>query len=99
MTQRVLELATITLAKGKTESELFKASETFQREFLDLQDGFLCCDMVRRGDGTLTDVILWKSRPKAEAVGVYFAHMKIDPEKMDECVEQCAVLRSFGKTG
>jgi hypothetical protein len=109
MTQHVLELATITLAEGKTEAELLDASEAFQKEFLNHQDGFLRRDMVRRADGTFTDVILWESRAKAdavferaqhsEAVGVYFAHMKIDPEKMDEGVEHCAVLRSFGKTG
>ncbi|MEY1554347.1 hypothetical protein AB3Y40_01815 [Yoonia sp. R2331] len=105
MTQTILELATITLADGKSEAELLRASEAFQSEFLDHQDGFLRRDMVRRADGTFTDIILWESRAKADAVferamqseaaGGYFAHMKIDPEKMDEGVEHCAVLRSF----
>jgi len=107
MTDQIIELATITLAEGKTEDELLIASDNFQRDFLDQQSGFLRRDMVRGNDGSYTDIILWESRAhadavfkqamKSEAAGTYFSHMKMDEEKADEAVEHCALLRSFAK--
>ena len=103
----VLELADISLAEGITEEQLLSASETFQRDFLDHQNGFIRRDMVRRGDGSYTDVILWESRAKADAVferaqksdvaGAYFACMKFDPDEAGTGVEHCPVVRSFVK--
>lgn len=107
MTEQILELAEIKLARGSSEEDLLSASTVFQTEFLDNQDGFIRRDMVRKGDGTYLDVILWQSRAHAdavfarahasEAVGRYFSHMEIDPDSMDEAVEHCALLRSFAK--
>lgn len=105
MSDQVLELAAIKLAPGSTEENLLSASDVFQREFLNGQDGFIRRDMVRKGDGTYLDVILWQSRAHAdavferaqssEAVGQYFGHMLIDPENMEAGVEHCALLKSF----
>ena len=105
MAQQVLELATIKLAPGSTEADLLAASEVFQRQFLDGQDGFVHRDMVRKGDGTYLDVILWRSRTHAdavfenaqssEAVGQYFSHMQFDPDNMEDGVEHCVLLKSF----
>lgn len=107
MSDQVLELASITLASGKTEEELLAASDAFQRDFLDHQDGFLRRDMARRSDGSYVDVILWESRAHADAVferaqlsepaAAYFGCMKFDPENMEEGVEHCALMNSFRK--
>lgn len=109
MTDDVLELANFTLADGATEAQLLSASDAFQRDFLGQQNGFIRRDMIRRSDGTYTDVILWQSRADADAVfgraqnaeaaSAYFACMKIDPEAMDTGVEICTILRSFAKAG
>lgn len=107
MTEQILEFAAIKLAPGSSEQDLLSASQVFQTEFLDNQDGFIRRDMVRKGDGTYLDVILWQSRAHAdavferaqssEAVGQYFGHMEIDPDNMDAGVEHCALLRSFAR--
>lgn len=105
MTDTVLEMANITLAPGKSEADLLAASEVFQRDFLNRQDGFLRRDMVRKADGEYLDVILWENRAKADAVfekaqsseaaGQYFAQMHFDPDAMDDAVQHYAVLGSF----
>lgn len=105
MTHSVLELASITLAEGSTEADLLAASTHFQTAFLDHQPGFLRRDLVRKGDGSFLDVVLWESRADAdavmeqaqgsEAVGQYFSHMVFDPEAMEEGVEHCTLLGSY----
>jgi len=107
MNDQVIELASIKLAKGHTETQLIEASNAFQDTFLNAQDGFIRRDFVRKGDGTYMDIIHWKSRAHADAVfekakasetaGRYFALMDFDPELMDEGVEHCALLASFTK--
>ena len=106
MTDQVLELATIKLAPHSTEADLLTASKTFQEEFLNNQDGFIRRDMVRKGDGTFLDVILWESRAQADAVferaqtseaaGAYFGHMLMDADDMEDGVEHCVLVGSFG---
>jgi len=105
MSDRIIELASIKLAEGKTEHELIKASEVFQEQFLSGQDGFVRRDLVRKEDGTYMDIILWESRThadaifekaqKSEAVGQYFSLMDFNPENMTEGVEHCGLLKSF----
>ena len=105
MIQKVIELAQIKLAEGKTEQDLLQASETFQTEFLNGQDGFLARDMVRRKDGSYLDVIRWESQAQADAVferaqeseaaGRYFSMMAFDPDNMDAGVEHCPLICSF----
>lgn len=108
MSKKVIELASIKLAKSKTEDELIGASEMFQDQFLNMQDGFIRRDFVRKGDGSYMDIILWQSRAHADAIfekakkskaaGQFFSLMDYDPEKMDEGVEHCALLNSFPGT-
>lgn len=105
MSDRIIELASIKLAKGKTEHELIMASEVFQEQFLNGQDGFVRRDLVRKEDGTFIDIILWESRAhadsifakaqKSDAVGQYFSLMDFNPENMGEGVEHCGLLMSF----
>ena len=104
MVQKIIELAQIRLAEGKTEQDLLEASEAFQSEFLNGQDGFLGRDMVRRKDGTYLDVIRWESQALADAVferaqesetaGQYFSMMAFDPDNMEEGVEHCSLICS-----
>ena len=107
MHEPVLELAAITLSSESTETELLSASQRFQKDFLEGQEGFIRRDMIRKADGSYLDVILWQSQAHADAVferaqsspaaGQYFAHMAFDPEHMDAGVEHCLVLHSFTK--
>ena len=99
MTNPIVELATIRLAKGRSEADLLAASQTFQSEFLDGQDGFIRRELVRRAEGDYVDIIHWQSRKHAdavmakiegsEAVARYFSLMDFDPEKMKEAVLHC----------
>ena len=105
MTDKIIELAQFTLADGKTEQELVLASATFQRDFLNGQDGFLSRDLVRRSDGTYLDIIHWESREKADAVfaraqaseaaGQYFSVMSFDAKSAESGVEHCSLVGSF----
>ncbi|NKB28024.1 MAG: hypothetical protein GKR99_10890 [Rhodobacteraceae bacterium] len=82
------------------------ASDAFQTEFLDAQDGFLSRNLVRRTDGTYLDIIHWESQEKADAVfalaqkpeaaGQYFMVMRFDAESDDAGVEHCPIVSSFG---
>ena len=106
MTHGIIELAQIKLANGKTEQDLVAASNAFQQDFLNGQDGFLSRDLVRRPDGSFLDVVRWESREKADAVfaraqkseaaGQYFSVMTFDAESTDPGVEHCAIVGSFG---
>lgn len=107
MNNRIIELASIKLAEGSTETQLIEASKAFQNAFLNAQDGFIRRDFVRKPDGTYMDIIEWKSRVHADAVfekakasdaaGRYFALMDFDPEAMDDGIDHCALLVSFSK--
>lgn len=93
----------------KTEQDLALASEIFQRDFLNGQDGFLSRDLVRRPDGSFWDIILWENQKKANAVfaraqvsqaaKLYFAVMTFDAEANDPGVEHCTIVRSFNAAG
>ena len=105
MTNKIIELAQITLADGKTEKDLALASTAFQRDFLNGQDGFLSRDLVRRPDGTYLDIIHWESRAKADAVfaraqasevaGQYFSVMSFDAQSTGSGVEHCSLVGPF----
>jgi len=108
MTQRIIELAQIKLAEGKTEQDLETASDAFQENFLNGQDGFLSRHLVRRAEGAYLDIIHWESRKhadavfaqaqKSEAAGQYFSVMGFDTQSEDPGVEHCPILRSFSAT-
>ncbi len=105
MTLKIIELAEIKLAVGKTEQDLITASVAFQENFLNGQDGFLSRHLVRRAEGIYLDIIHWESREKADAVferaqkseaaGQYFSIMQFDAQSTDPGVEHCPILRSF----
>lgn len=109
MSEQILELATIKLAAEVSEADLLAASDQFQSEFLDQQDGFVRRDMVRTGKGAFLDVILWQTRAHADAVfaraqssevaGAYFSKMSFDGVDMDDAVAHYPVLRHFTKAG
>lgn len=105
MTQIIVELAQIKLADGKTEQDLTAASNVFQKNFLNGQDGFVSRNLVRRTDGTYLDIIHWENREKADAVFAraqtseaavqYFSVMSFDAESDEPGVEHCAIVSSF----
>jgi hypothetical protein len=57
----VTVLAPITLAQGKTETDLLAASKTFQQDFVAHEVGVLRRELVRKPDGTYLDIIQFRS--------------------------------------
>lgn len=104
MTAKIIEIATITLAPGKTETDLVQASNAFQT-FLSTQPGFIARRLVRKADGHFADVIEWKDKVSAEAImqvagnspecGAYFSIMKMDGMDPTEGVAHYSVLAEY----
>ncbi len=100
-------LATIKLAKGKTEAELLAASERFQNEFVVKQKGLIRREMVRKSDGEYIDIIQFASMADAELTmenektsetcHAFFAVMDMGDGSGDdmEGVEICQSLQTF----
>lgn len=61
-------LAPIKLAKGKSETDLIKASDKFQDEFVSKQPGFIRRELIRKGDGEYLDIIQFRSKEDAEKI-------------------------------
>lgn len=68
MPQPILEFAAFIKAAGLTDADLLAASETFEREFVTHQPGYLGRILVKKSDTEWADVVLWQSRTYAEAV-------------------------------
>lgn len=64
----IIEWAPIKLAAGKTEKDLLAASETFQRDFLSAQPGFLRRELVRKSARDYVDIVHWRSEADAKAI-------------------------------
>ncbi len=90
MSTPVTCLAPIILASGKTEADLLKASEVFQKEFVDLQPGVLRRELVKTGEGKYMDIVKFRSPEDAADVmekeknspvcHAFFAVMNLDQE-------------------
>jgi hypothetical protein len=64
----ILEIAAFTKAPGLTDAQLRAASETFERDFVARQPGYLGRILVKKSETEWADVALWQSRAHAEAV-------------------------------
>lgn len=63
-----LVLATATLRDGVTEEAMLAASERFEREFVRQHDGILDRILVTDGNGTYTDVVVFRDQQAIEEV-------------------------------
>lgn len=105
MNNRIIELAAIRLAPGRTEEELVAASDRFQEQFLALQPGFLRRELARLDEHRFLDLVHWRSMADAEAVGgkiagssacqAYFAVMAFDPANPMEGVSHYQSLALY----
>ncbi len=68
MTQPVTVIAPIKLAGGKTEADLIEASDRFQQEFVDKQEGVLRRELLRKCEGEYIDVVQFRSQEDANIV-------------------------------
>ena len=101
----IVELATINLAEGKTETDLIEASDKFQKTFLDHQSGFIRRELVRNAKGGYIDIVHWRSQEDIDTlmkiiesspeIHQYFSVMKFDPENPDEGVEHNSSLAVY----
>ncbi len=104
MNEKIIEIASITLAPGKTEKDLVQASNTFQT-FLSSQPGFIARSLVRKADGSFADVVEWQDRESAEAImqiaanspecGTYFSVMDMEAMDPTEGVSHYSVLAQY----
>ncbi len=101
MTAPLTVLATIKLAKGKSEEDLLAASAKFEAEFVSKQPGVLRRELVRKSDGTYLDIVQFRSAEdmndvieleKTSAVcHEFFAVM----DTSDDSFEMCESLQTF----
>lgn len=109
MTDQVIEFAPFHLADGKTEADLISASERFQAEFLDGQNGFVRRSLVKHADGAYADIVVWaNSAVSKEAVAAagqhsagqaYFSHMDMNrphEARQPGAMEFFSVVSTYG---
>lgn len=68
MSEKIVEIATIKLLPGKTEQDLLRASEKFQRDFVSGLKGFISRELVHVKDNEYADIVRWESIEDAKAV-------------------------------
>ncbi len=105
MSNKVIEMADIKLAEGRTEADLMHASQRFQSEFLSEQPGFVARELVRKSDGSYADIVWWDNEETAmavmqkaessEACRAYFSVMEMNPENPAEGVAHFSVLAGY----
>jgi len=64
----VVEWAPFELADGIDEDTLLNVSDTFQKEFVNTQKGFIQRQLLKGQDGKWVDLIHWESQEDAEKV-------------------------------
>jgi hypothetical protein len=57
----VIELAPFAVADGVSASDLLKASERLERDFLSRAEGYLGRVLVQKDSGTWADIVFWRS--------------------------------------
>lgn len=68
MSAPIIVLAPIKLAPGKTEEDLLKASDLFEKNFVSHQPGVLRRELIRKSEGEYLDIVQFKSAEDAQAV-------------------------------
>ena len=101
----IVEMAQIKLAAGKSEQDLLNASNTFQRDFLAAQTGFLRRELVKAPDGNYLDIVHWRSEADAQAImakiedspacALYFSVMDMGDGDGSSGVEHFASLARY----
>ena len=68
MTNPVTILAPVKLSKGITEADFLSASDRFQKEFVNDQEGILRRELVRTADGEYIDIVQFRCAEDAQDV-------------------------------
>jgi hypothetical protein len=105
MPERVTVFAPFKLAAGKTEADLIKASNEFQRDFVDAEPGIIRRELINKGNGEYLDIVQFRSREDALAVmekekvspacHVFFSVMDMSGNDA-ECIDMYQSLRTYG---
>ena len=105
MAQRVVEMAKIRLREDRSEADLMSASETFQRDFLRNQPGFLRRELLRLDARNYLDLVHWQSSEHAAAImehasgspacQAFFAVMEMDSTDPAEGVTHYESLATY----
>jgi hypothetical protein len=68
MTTAITVFAPFKLAAGKTETDLLKASDTFERDFVSTQPGVLRREIDRKSEGRYIDIVQLRSHADMQRV-------------------------------
>ena len=66
--REVVETAVFRLKDSASEAQLLRASNAFQKDFLDSQPGFLRRELLKKNDSEYVDLVHWRSAEDAAAV-------------------------------
>ena len=106
MNNTVVEIATITLKPGKTETQLLAASDVFQMDFVKGMKGFIRRELVHLKDNEYADIIHWQTKKDADAVMekamssdacmAFFSLMEMDEANPEGGVTHYKSLATYG---
>ncbi len=82
-----VQLAPIELREGVDESALLEASDAFQVNFVSKQKGIIRRDLLRRGDGSYADLVLFDNKEDVIRVA------KIEATSQ-ECLEFFKIMKT-----
>jgi len=68
ISKTIIEWAPFELADDVNEDTLVQASDTFQRDFVSEQKGFIRRELLKGKDGQWVDLVFWESKEDAEQV-------------------------------
>jgi len=82
-----VQLAPIELKEGIDEKTLIEASDTFQANFVNKQNGIISRKLLKGKDGNYVDLVFFESKEDAERVA------KIE-ETSSECLEFFKIMKT-----
>jgi hypothetical protein len=98
--------APIRLKPGVDEAALIAASDAFERDFVSRQKGIIRRHLLRAGDGSYADLVLFESREAADRVvaaemsspacAAFFSLMAIDESQPDMATCSYDEVRTYG---
>lgn len=106
MSNQMIVIARIKLAAGKNEEDLLKASDRFQKEFVDMERGIIRRQLVRKSknNGEYLDIVQFRSyddflyvMKKEMESDVCHNFFSIMDKEAEDQVEICQSIRTYDR--